>query len=80
MRFSGQECEITHLEEDLVEEDPWMALACSLTLLESDLDLALAPFPGDGQIVSCLLGLDLDLRTRQGRSPADFWLDGWVLG
>ena len=28
-----------------------------------------------------LIASDLDLRTRQGRSPADFgWMDGWMDG
>ena len=75
----------------LVERDPWKVLAWSLILLEADLGLDLAaPCPVGEQIASCrgrvaelldrlVLRLDLDLRTRQGRSPADFWVDGACL-
>ena len=62
---------LTLLEADLAEGDPWMALEWSQTLLEADLELAPAPCLVDGPIASCCC-LDLVLRTRQGRSPADF--------
>ena len=75
----------------LAWEDLLMGLEWSLTLLEADLGLDLAaPCPVGEQIASCrgrvaelldrlVLRLDLDLRTRQGRSPADFWVDGACL-
>ena len=69
---------ITHLKVDLgmeilllAEGGQWMALEWSQTLLEADLELAPAPYLVDGPIASCCC-LDLVLRTRQGRSPADF--------
>ena len=57
-----------------------MAPVWALILLEVGLEAFLVASPAAAGWFGASLDVDLDLRTRQGRSPADFWLDGWVFG